>query len=46
MTIIYSLTGERNGSVPQCSGLEGPKDRAAWWAAVHVVAELDTTEVT
>ena len=23
-----------------------PKDRGAWWAAVHGVAELDMTDVT
>ena len=29
-----------------CSCLENPVDRRAWWAAVHRVAELDTTEAT
>ena len=28
----------------QCSCLENPMDRGAWWATVHRVAELDTTE--
>ena len=23
-----------------------PKDRGAWWATVHGIAKLDTTEVT
>ena len=27
-------------------GLKNPRDRGAWWATVHRVAESDTTEVT
>ena len=30
----------------QHSCLENPMDRGAWWAAVHRVAELDTTTAT
>ena len=30
----------------QCSCLENPMDRGAWWATVHKIAESDTTEVT
>ena len=41
-----SCTGEGNGNPLQCSGLENPRDGGAWWAAIFVVAELDTTEVT
>ena len=36
--------GEGNGNPLQCSFLENPTDRGAWWAAVLGVAELDTTE--
>ena len=30
----------------QCSCLENPMDREAWWFTVHGVTELDMTEVT
>ena len=34
-----------NGNPLQCSWLENPMDRGAWWATVHGVAkELNTTE--
>ena len=36
--------GEGNGYPLQYSFLENSTDRGAWWAAVHAVAELDTTE--
>ena len=38
-------TGGRHGIPLQCSCLENPMDRGAWQATVHVLAELDTTEV-
>ena len=36
--------GEVNGNPLQYSCLENPMDRGAWWATVHEVTELDTTE--
>ena len=36
--------GEGNGNPLQCSWLENPIDRGAWWATVHAVTELDMTE--
>ena len=37
-----SCTGERNGNPLQCSCLENPRDRGAWWAAVYGVAQSRT----
>ena len=37
-------SGGGHGNPPQYSCLEGPVDRGAWRAAVHI-AESDTTEV-
>ena len=34
--------GEGNGSPLQCSCLENPRDRGAWWATVHGVAKSQT----
>ena len=36
--------GEGNGNPLQCSSLESPRDRGAWWATVHGFTELDMTE--
>ena len=37
-----SRIGEGNGNPLQCSCLENPRDRAAWWAAVYGVAQSPT----
>ena len=37
-----SLTREGNGNPLQCSCLENPRDRGAWWAAVYGVAQSRT----
>ena len=36
--------GGGHGNPLQCSCLENPVDRGAWWATVHGVAESHTTE--
>ena len=36
--------GEGNGNPLQCSCLENPMDRGAWWAIVYRVAESDMTK--
>ena len=37
-----SCLGEGNGNPLQCSCLENPKDRGAWWAAIYGVAQSQT----
>ena len=37
-----SCVGEGNGNPLQCSCLENPRDRGAWWAAVYGVAQSGT----
>ena len=37
-----SCIGEGNGNPPQCSCLENPRDKGAWWAAVYGVAQSGT----
>ena len=39
-----NFIGEGSGTPLQYSCLENPRDWGAWWATVHGVAELDTTE--
>ena len=38
----FSCIGEGNGNPLQCSCLENPRDRGAWWAAVYGVAQSQT----
>ena len=38
--------GGGNGNPLQYSCLRNPVGRGAWWAAVHKLAQWDTTEVT
>ena len=37
-----SCIGEGHGNLLQCSCLENPRDRGAWWAAVYGVAQSRT----
>ena len=37
-----SCIGEGNGNPLQCSCLENPRDRGAWWAALYGVAQTPT----
>ena len=39
---LLSRIGEGNGNPLQCSCLENPRDRGAWWAAVYGVAQSRT----
>jgi len=39
---LYSVSGEGNGNPLQCSCLENPRDRGAWWAAMSGVAQSQT----
>ena len=39
---LLSCIGEGNGNPFQCSCLENPRDRGAWWAAVYGVAQSQT----
>ena len=36
---IQETPGEGNGNPLQYTCLENPKDRGAWWAAIHGVAQ-------
>ena len=36
---LLSCIGEGNGNPLQCSCLENPRDRGAWWAAIYGVTQ-------
>ena len=40
--LSLSCIGEGNGNPLQCSCLENPRDRGAWWAAVYGVVQSRT----
>ena len=42
LSFLLSRTGEGNGNPLQCSCLENPRDRGAWWVAVYGVAQSRT----
>ena len=46
LTDLPKTEGEGNGTPLQYSCLENPMDGGTWQAAVHGVAQLDTTEAT
>ena len=41
-SLSLSCIGEGNGNPLQCSCLENPRDRGAWWAAVYGVTQNRT----
>ena len=41
-SLSLSCIGEGNGNPLQCSCLENPRDRGAWWAAIYGVARSQT----
>ena len=42
LSLFLSCIGEGNGNPLQCSCLENPMDRGAWWAGVYRVAQSQT----
>ena len=42
LACMHTCIGEGNGNPLQCSCLENPMDRGAWWAAVYGVAQSQT----
>ena len=44
ISVSHSVVGEGNDTPLQYCCLENPMDGGTWWAGVHGVAKLDTTE--
>ena len=42
LSFSLSCIGEGNGNPLQCSCLENPRDRGAWWAAIYGVTQSRT----
>ena len=42
LSFSLSCIGEGNGNPLQCSCLENPRDRGAWWAAIYGVTQSQT----
>ena len=42
LSLFTFMLGERNGNPLQCSCLENPRDRGAWWADVYGVTQSRT----
>ena len=42
-TVLPHRFGDGNGNPLQCSCLENPMDKGAWWATAHGVAKRLTT---
>ena len=42
LSLFLSCIGEGNGNPLQCSCLENPRDKGAWWAAIYGVAQSRT----
>ena len=42
LSLFTSCIREGNGNPLQCSCLENPRDRGAWWAAIYGVAQSQT----
>ena len=39
LSLYGRIVGEENGNLLQCSCLEKPMERGAWWATAHGVAK-------